>query len=474
MSNSEKISLKSDLNINLHPNYLRNPIFNYSRYLRVLNFKELSNCVNVWYVYQFKLDRRDDSLACKNSIVNQLTIKLFKLFMSNSLNLQELLIPKSFWKMIDFSNISISLSNLKKFSMIGTSNNHLNIQDFNCLSSILKNLSRFSNSLETIEIHHFSNPNYNSNVKVMDSEIDIDGLNSLIESQASLKKLLISYSSWNCLGSLASALRSQIGNLTEFTFTNIRFTNDSIFKILASCKNLETLRFNRCSGLTSENLKSLLLIDSPSLIKKLELLDNDIEFTTLFDLLGKSKFNSLRTLSMSESSRLLISSDLIETILTNCPDLQDLDMRIQQPNIFKDILKPLHYSNTTKIRNLRLTNTSPSGVYSSNDFSEISECLPRSLNSLALFFWDFSSESLQKFLENCKCPLKKLLLHKDHGIVDNHLEIITNYAKSKKTLKCLNFTFRSHDNSIIPSEEAVKKAKKIIPLIQGDKIIYLQ
>jgi hypothetical protein len=62
---------------------------------------------------------------------------------------------------------------------------------------------------------------------------------------------------------------------------------------------------------------------------------------------------------------------------------------------------------------------------------------------------------------------KKLFLYRDNGLNDDHLDIITQYAKRMGTLKYLSFLFRSCGNNSIFFQEAVKKAQEFIPIIQG-------
>src|SRR5207248_2741816 len=153
------------------------------------------------------------------------------------------------------------------------------------------------------------------------------------------------------------------------------------------------------------------------------------------------------------------STNITETIATYCPNLSYLDMKVMNADVLS-LLRPLR---RTKLTHLVLNNASSKGFYDDENFPEIGKFLPKTLQNLALIYWDFTLQSLQYFLENSDCPSKKLFLYRDNGLNDEHLDVITRYARGKGTLKSLNFLFRLCGNNSIPSQEAVKKAQEVIP-----------
>ncbi len=121
------------------------------------------------------------------------------------------------------------------------------------------------------------------------------------------------------------ALETQIGSLKEFEFTKIRFNNSIMFKFLASCSNLNKISFQHCDGFFLENVEPI--IKSPPIcLKKLYLCDNDMSSDALITLLRNTR-NTLNQLTLDERAT-ETSTKIVETIVTHCPNLSYLDMKV--------------------------------------------------------------------------------------------------------------------------------------------------
>lgn len=426
------------------------PLFNYAKYLRKLNYHELSIYVNVWYSInnQCKENGNDDF-----NKIDLITKEIAKFLIYHSNKIHEICISKAYvfsniTDITTFPGATNSLSHIKKIKITGAS--HMSSTDIKNLSKILIGLSKICTKIHNIEVYKFCESHHGL----------LNGLIILINSQQNLSKFVISC--WNLyLDPLINSLESQINSLKEIEFTKIRFNNSSIFKLLSSCHHLKKISFQYCNGFFLENVDPI--IKSPPInLKKLYLCDNDISSDTLIKLLRNTR-NTLNHLTLDERTT-QSSSEIIETIVAHCPNLSFLDIRVLNADDILNLLYPLRKSN---LKHLILNNVSSKDFCDNKKFSEIGKFLPKTLQNLGLIYWDFTLKSLKSFLENCDCPLKKLFLYRDNGLNDDHLDIITQYAKSNGTLKYLSFLFRSCGDDSIPSQEAVKKAQEFIPVIQG-------
>ncbi|PKK66024.1 hypothetical protein RhiirC2_715144 [Rhizophagus irregularis] len=426
------------------------PLFNYAKYLRKLNYHELSIYVNVWYSINNQCKENDNNDFTK---INLITKEIGKFIIYHSNKIHEIYISKVYvfsniTDITTFPGATNSLSHIQRIKITGA--NHMLSNDIKNLSKILIGLSKICTKIRDIEVYKFSESHYGL----------LNGLITLINSQQNLSKFVISC--WNLnFDPLIPSLESQINSLKEIEFTKIRFNNSSIFKFLSSCHHLKKLFHQYCNGFFLENVDPIIK-SSPINLKKLYLCDNDISSDILIKLLRNTK-NTLSHLTLDERTTEK-SSEIIETIVTYCPNLSFLDIRVLNADDILNLLFPLRKSN---LKHLILNNVSTKDFSDNKKFSIIGKFLPKTLQNLGLIYWDFNLQSLKNFLENCDCPLKKLFLYIDNGLNDDHLDIITQYAKSNGTLKYLSFLFRSCGNDSIPSKEAVKKAQQFIPVIRG-------
>ncbi|CAI2169497.1 19727_t:CDS:2 [Funneliformis geosporum] len=260
----------------------------------------------------------------------------------------------------------------------------------------------------------------------------------------------------NILIGLSQICTQSQQNLSKFT---VSYWTLNLEPLILALETQIALSLHQCDGLYLENFQTI--INSPFGLKKLYLTDNNMSSDTLITLL-RSTSGTLNQLTLDERARIL-STNIFENIATHCSNLSYLDINILNPNIL-NFFRPLRQ---TQLKHLILNNVSSKGLYDDEVFPEIGKFLPKTLQNLGLIYWDFTLQSLQSFLRNCDCPIKKIFLYKDNGLNDDHLNIITQYAKGKGILKSLSFLFRFYGKNSIPSQEAIKKAQEVIPLIQG-------
>ncbi|GBC05817.1 hypothetical protein RclHR1_06440004 [Rhizophagus clarus] len=425
------------------------PLFNYAKYLRKLNLHELSIYVNIWYTTNQSKENNNNNLI-KIDLITQ-EIGKFIIYHSNKIHeicLSKVYVFSNITNITTFPGATNSLSHIQKIKITGA--NYMETIDINNLSEILIGLSKICTKIREIEVYKFRESHYNL----------LKGLITLIKAQQGLSKFIISC--WNLnFNPLIPSLQSQIHSLKEIEFTKIRFNNSFIFKLLSSCNHLNKISFQYCDGFLLENVEPIIK-SPPASLKKLYLCDNDISSDILITLLRNTR-NTLNHLTIDERMT-NTSTKIIETIVTHCPNLTFLDIKVLYADDILNLLYPLRKS---KLKHLILNNVSSKDFCDNKKFSEMGKFLPNTLQNLGLIYWDFNLQSLKTFLENCDCPLKKLFLYRDNGLNDDHLDIITQYAKCKGTLKYLSFLFRSRGHNSIPSIEAVKKAQQVIPMIHG-------
>ncbi|CAG8484132.1 5661_t:CDS:1 [Cetraspora pellucida] len=130
---------------------------------------------------------------------------------------------------------------------------------------------------------------------------------------------------------------------------------------------------------------------------------------------------------------------VLQAIAYNCPNLTYLDVPVESKDL-EELYQLLR--NCTKLVSLTI-NTSANDnkedfYYPVDHFlPAMGFVIPNTLNRLKIFApWKFSVESLQKFLlETCKAQIKCMGLYR--WVKDEHLAVVTRYAKEKKCLRIL-------------------------------------
>jgi hypothetical protein len=245
---------------------LQQPLFNYAKYLRKLNYHELSIYVNLWYSINNKCKENNDDDFIKIDII---TKEIGKFIIYHSKKIHEICISKVY-----------SFSNIKDITTFpGATNSLSHIQRIG--------LSKICTKIRDIEIYKFCESHYGL----------LKGLITLIKAQQGLSKFVISC--WNLnLDPLIPSLETQINSLKEIEFTKIRFHNSFIFKLLSLCHHLSKISFQYCDGFYLENVKPI--IKSPPInLEKSYLCDNDISTDILIKLLRNTR-NTLSQLTLDE------------------------------------------------------------------------------------------------------------------------------------------------------------------------------
>jgi hypothetical protein len=263
------------------------PLFNYAKYLRKLNYHELSIYVNLWYSINNKCKENNDVDFIKIDII---TKEIGKFIIYHSNKIHEICISKvySFSNIKDittFPGATNSLSHIQRIKITGAS--YMEIKDIKNLTKILIGLSKICTKIRDIEVYKFCESHYGL----------LKGLITLIKAQQGLSKFVISC--WNLnLDPLIPSLETQINSLKEIEFTKIRFHNSFIFKLLSSCHHLSKISFQYCDGFYLENVEPI--IKSPPInLEKSYLCDNDISTDILIKLLRNTR-NTLSQLTLDE------------------------------------------------------------------------------------------------------------------------------------------------------------------------------
>ncbi|CAG8634110.1 4443_t:CDS:1 [Racocetra fulgida] len=276
----------------------------------------------------------------------------------------------------------------------------------------------------------------------------------LISSQDKLKFLDIEefWDEFKYTDEFYFSLQSQAHSITHLTLTNLT-EFDLLLSVLVSCVNLQTLEFLMVPEPNMESFDYITNPRKPLSVKKLISYDARSEPQLVTQSLGiiiKMANRNLRALMLFE-----VTSELIDIIGQNCPNLVDLYLTMSTSSIshllpFLPSL-PLEYLFLWEDHSMPFT----------LDFVlQIARSIPVTLQNLEITF-DMAPEIMYNFLWECPAKFRELVLRVD-GCDDEFLEIVTMYAKKRggylRTLKLWGLGIKF-------SVEAVEEAMKVIPRI---------
>ncbi|KAF0383446.1 f-box domain-containing protein [Gigaspora margarita] len=381
--------------------------YNYETYLQELSFKDLESAVFSWLSTSFRKPIKDTYSL--NEQIEQLTTLLCTLFFRSSRNLNSFIIDK----FLPFTNIpevtifseSGILARLRKLS--------INFRKLSSIIDLLETLYMNCKNLEYLEINF---------IEFENEEIIFNSITKLINQQEKLKELRLgNIQSNNGTRNILTSIKSQMNSIETIHLNSINFKGISL-KILGKCSNLKKLVFWNSQGLGIQNAKSLQ--DSKYQIEKLHLWGQRKQ-SNITAIIIQSIGKNIQQLWVD-----IISPEIVQTIIDNCPQLIDLRIMDYQPKQVPFLLNLLQDFNQLEKLTITRETVVEMGVV---NFS--GKNIPINLKYLRLEC-GFTTGQLEKLLTTCEAPLKTLIVEYCK-FEFAHLKVIADYIKTTKSLKVL-------------------------------------
>ncbi|RIB15491.1 hypothetical protein C2G38_2192253 [Gigaspora rosea] len=278
------------------------PLFDYARFLKVLDINRLANKVRDWMC--LKLGNHD--LTYFDYRTTPLITLLFKLFVENSAILHEFNLCTSRLLKFELEIFHSLEQNVQFCSRL----QHLSlniISDFNIenIAKLLRFLAKNTTTISALKLYvcYYREP------KLI--HIFLPTLIHFIKSQEQLRKFILDGGDYpkDFLG-IISALESQKNTLQEVILKGYVFSAE--FEVLNNCKNLETLRIFHCDKellkILDYNISTLeisySLIDVPIIVQILEKIGISLQRLKI----------EIRTVTWEESL-------LLEALKSFCPNI---------------------------------------------------------------------------------------------------------------------------------------------------------
>ncbi|RIB26322.1 hypothetical protein C2G38_2030305 [Gigaspora rosea] len=419
LDENEKLRLKESLRIYKINIEISETLFDYARFLKVLDLSRLGWRVTKWifpeFVNFFRLEHR---ISLTTYIVNL----LLKIFIESGANLHKLdlyfsdllkIKPEIFCSLEQNEQFFSRLQDLS-LSFISEFNTENSIK---LLRILAKNATKI-NALKLNEIY---------------STYDQQPLNALIESQEQLRKFSLVGGNFPIeFYDIISALESQENSLQEVTIE--KCVCSTVFKMLMNCKNLEILRIRNC-----ENVEIL-----EAKLKTFEITSCTINASNIVQILQKSG-TLLQRLKLKSTGE---ESFLLEAIKSFCPNIIYLDL-----SYFKFSSQLLELiGNLKNLQFLTLWCMSYIPEELNMQIIQFAKTLP-----LTLQYLDFADFWLKPYIDillnHCNVPLKKLIIN--HLDNERNVKALIEFCIRHKTLNYVSLDrFLSLEDNIRKEIEA--------------------
>ncbi|KAF0541539.1 hypothetical protein F8M41_005310 [Gigaspora margarita] len=280
-----------------------NTLFDYARFLKVLDLWNLESKVRKWITFKL-IDSEFFYGAEKNHIINL----LFKLFIESGATLHKLVL--GFSKSLELKpEIFYTLGENKQFfsriqylSLNVISNNNIE-----SATTLLRALAKSTTKISTIELDYF------------DSDYEPQIFQALIyviklQEQLRLFSLVGDYPTE--FYGVISALESQKNSLQEVILDSCDFNIE--FEVFNNCKNLETLRIRYCAT------KPLKLLDYK--VSTLEVVESEIDTQSMALIFEKSGI-FLQRFKLELYEEFQDEPLLLEALKSFCPNITYLNIQ---------------------------------------------------------------------------------------------------------------------------------------------------
>ncbi|RIB30648.1 hypothetical protein C2G38_1628918 [Gigaspora rosea] len=367
-----------------------NTLFDYARFLKVLDIWSLESKVREWLT--FKLIDLKLKLFYDTEVDYMMNL-LFKLFIESGATLHKLVLEFSQSIELRPKFFYILEENKQFFSRI----QHLSldvIYDNNIESAtiLLRTLAESTTKINTIKLNYFDS-NYELQI--------FRALIHIIKSQEQLRLFRLAGEDSVEFHDVISALESQKNSLQEVRLYNCDFSAE--FEVFNNCKNLETLHLRYCS---TKPLKSL-----DYKVSTLEVIESKIDTQSMALIFEKSGI-FLQRLKLVLDEEYQDELFLLEALKSFCPNITYFSI---QGIVFSPQLVEL-IGNLRKLQFLSLL----CDDVDVNDILEevlkirvikFSEILP-----LTLQYFTLRSTWLEPYTDilfnHCNAPLKKMLIYR--------------------------------------------------------------
>ncbi|RIB20416.1 hypothetical protein C2G38_2244582 [Gigaspora rosea] len=358
-------------------------LFDYTRFLKVLDLLSLERMVKKWI---------DLMLVSDESLINHIINLLLKLFIESGATLHKL--GLRFSRSLQLKpEIFYSLGrNGQFFSRI----QHLSLRiisifDIESVTTLLRVLAEYTTKIRTLRPIFLSDPK---------SQI-CHALIYVIKLQERLRMFRITTEGHTEFHGIISALECQKNSLQEVIIQDCSDTAE--FNILNSCKNLETIRIKSC------NTELLKILDYK--ISTLKVFDTPIDAQTMALILEKAGILLQRLIveSISINEYILEESLLLEAIKSFCPNITYFKIgRIEFSTQLLELIGNLHKLQFLSLRcdiyNIPVEELKIRVM-------QFSKTLPLTLQSLDLRN-TWLEPNIDILLNHCLAPLKKLLIYR--------------------------------------------------------------
>ncbi|RGB39782.1 hypothetical protein C1646_457671 [Rhizophagus diaphanus] len=410
-------------------------LFSYPSFLNEFDFWPLKSSTEEW-VRSFGHK--------KNLKMNPFFRYFLKILLRKCKNMRTLrwFTHEKFYLMPDIRNFSSGSRNVfKNIRELHCGNYYLNPIFYYQLSKICKNIT-------VLNVLHYHKPN--------DSH-----LSDLIKKQNGLKSVTFCSLSGGTLR-LIDSLSSQAHSIVSIRLEDTDLTDVSS-KGLMMCSNLKTLELLDCRTNDPNIFWEPFVLNSKIRLSKLTLVRVPIN-PKVIEIILKDSCMDLEELTFD---KIVVESipEILNILKSYCTNITYLKIFIIKYYFTQKLFKII--PSFTKLKSLIIRN---SRLSFGNQFDKLGLCLPKSLR---LFDMDLeiSAFTLKRFLLNCSSPLERLILNYSVGFTNEHLEVILKYAKAKRNLKSIGFTYRSLPELFIPSfisEATEAKVKKFIEIYDPD------
>ncbi|KAF0557830.1 hypothetical protein F8M41_012285 [Gigaspora margarita] len=394
-------------------------LFNYAKFLKVLDLSSLETMVRKWIDFQLASSK-------PHKPIDRITNLLFKLFVESGATLHKL--DLYFYQEINSEIFYTLVRNEQFFSRL----QDLSLSRISGIDteSVIESFKIFEDNITKInglELKLYSI--YNLRI--------FHAVERIIKSQEQLRQFsLIGLDDYVTeFHGIISSLESQNKSLYEVIITNC--TCDTEFKVLMNCKNLGILRIHNC-----DNLDIL-----EASLNTLEITDYPIYASSIVPILKKSGtlLQRLRLVSFNAPTR--EQSVLFETLKSFCPNITYLNLaNIELSTQFLGLI-----GNLQILQFLTLW-----------DFYEILEDEPKilvmqfaKLLPLTLQYLDLRYSCLSSYIDillnNCYAPLKYLLIDR----LEKGAKALIEFCIRKKTLNYVGVSIYLDDNIKNDVEEYV-------------------
>ncbi|KAF0445718.1 hypothetical protein F8M41_003073 [Gigaspora margarita] len=438
-----------------------NTLFNYARFLKVLNLSHLDKCVKQW-MNKTKFNQQDkDKLKCH--IINL----LLKIFIESGAILYRLDL-EIYENDTNFSKINPEVIYLLKQKMNFFSRLRVLsvdvvpgffVLDFEPESES-ESESEYAYNFKTITLLNIL---AKSTMEITELKVNLCGFYDLPQLYNDLAYIIKSqkHLEWfniSCIDSFSLdpsgeyygiilALNNQKTTLKEIIINKCDYSAE--FEILGNCENLEVIRITQCD---EEIIKIL-----NNKISILEINSNDsIDASNIIQTLERSG-SLLQRLKLDMRQNIKSQSSLLETLMTFCPNITYLYIsRIKLSTQFFELIKSL--------RNLQFfticwdeptirTRTKKNELES--NIIKLAGSLPSTLHYLDLSKLRFGL-FIDILLDHCDAPLKSLSFRVGHNM-EKKIEALIRFCRRKMTLNVANV------NVLGKNKEYLEEYVKLVP-----------